>query len=424
MRPLALRQTRRPRSDRGIQKARHSVSSSSTHHFGSSSHQDDDDNNEGTSRASTPSPNSYLNSILPLTHQSYTIPTSSEQTDHLLFERQTTLLNKSQQIHEEVRGGFKSFEKALKGVFGKKNDLVSSSHLSSLSIAREEHSYSPRNELLFSDLSSLLLSIKSLCNNQVKDNKIDLLVQQYEEFFISEDETIDSAFARFNTIITSLKALDEVHEMIIKKDYEIVKAMGERKSLTLKAKKESSDEECSTSGSEDEEYAMAVRDFKKFFKRRELASLRAQAKRLFGNEKVWLEIPRCITWDKVNNPSLQNTPQVLPSFEVYTPPVTYPEEVEKTLGTPMEVEPLDETQLEDLGLNTCNHEIPLSSREVPSFDESEPQPNPLPSCPSLDASLGDERGPEPPIKPHSPDSFRLKVVDQLTIHIPPSPHVY
>ncbi|GJZ57238.1 hypothetical protein Tco_0612732, partial [Tanacetum coccineum] len=40
------------------------------------------------------------------------------------------------------------------------------------------------------------------------------------------------------------------------------------KSLALKAKKESSDEECSTSGSEDEEYAMAVRDFKKFFKRR------------------------------------------------------------------------------------------------------------------------------------------------------------
>ncbi|GJY08998.1 zf-CCHC domain-containing protein [Tanacetum coccineum] len=152
-----------------------------------------------------------------------------------------------------------------------------------------------------------------MCNNQVKDNKIDLLVQQYEQFVISEDETIDSAFARFNTIITSLKALDEgyssknyvrkflralhpkwrakvttikelknltslsldelignlkVHEMIIKKDYEIVKAKGERKSLALKAKKESSDEECSTSGSEDEEYAMAVRDFKKFFKRR------------------------------------------------------------------------------------------------------------------------------------------------------------
>ncbi|GKG56420.1 hypothetical protein Tco_0579744, partial [Tanacetum coccineum] len=56
--------------------------------------------------------------------------------------------------------------------------------------------------------------------------------------------------------------------MIIKNDSEIVKAKEERKYLSLKAKKESSDEECSTFESEDEEYAMAVRDFKKFFKRR------------------------------------------------------------------------------------------------------------------------------------------------------------
>nr|GEU81091.1 retrovirus-related Pol polyprotein from transposon TNT 1-94 [Tanacetum cinerariifolium] len=56
--------------------------------------------------------------------------------------------------------------------------------------------------------------------------------------------------------------------MIIKKDSEIVKAKVKRKSIALKVKKESSDEECSTSSSEDEEYAMAVRDFKKFFKRR------------------------------------------------------------------------------------------------------------------------------------------------------------
>ncbi|GKG39037.1 hypothetical protein Tco_0460749, partial [Tanacetum coccineum] len=60
----------------------------------------------------------------------------------------------------------------------------------------------------------------------------------------------------------------KVHEMIIKKDSEIVKAKVERKSLALKSKKESSDEECPTSGSEEEEYAMAVKDFKKFFKRR------------------------------------------------------------------------------------------------------------------------------------------------------------
>ncbi|GJR66444.1 zf-CCHC domain-containing protein [Tanacetum coccineum] len=54
---------------------------------------------------------------------------------------------------------------------------------------------------------TLLINYKG--NSQVKDNKIDLLVQQYEQFVISEDESIDSAFARFNTIITSLKSLDE-----------------------------------------------------------------------------------------------------------------------------------------------------------------------------------------------------------------------
>nr|GEZ79939.1 retrovirus-related Pol polyprotein from transposon TNT 1-94 [Tanacetum cinerariifolium] len=40
------------------------------------------------------------------------------------------------------------------------------------------------------------------------------------------------------------------------------------RSLALNSKKESSDEERLTFEGEDEEYAMAVRDFKKFFKRR------------------------------------------------------------------------------------------------------------------------------------------------------------
>ncbi|GJT64793.1 retrovirus-related pol polyprotein from transposon TNT 1-94 [Tanacetum coccineum] len=151
-------------------------------------------------------------------------------------------------------------------------------------------------------------------NSQVKDNKIDLLVQQYEQFTIPEEESIDNAFARFNTIITSLKALDEgfssknyvrkflralhpkwrakvtaieeskdltslsldelienlkVYEVIIKNDSKMVKGKREQnRSLALKAKKESSDEDNSNSDSEDEEYAMAVKEFKKFFKRR------------------------------------------------------------------------------------------------------------------------------------------------------------
>ncbi|GJX91297.1 hypothetical protein Tco_0344623 [Tanacetum coccineum] len=152
-------------------------------------------------------------------------------------------------------------------------------------------------------------------NIQVKDNKIDLLVQQYEKFMIPKKESIDNAFARFNTIITSLKALDEgfssknyvrkflrvlhpkwrakvtvieesqdltslsldelignlkVYEVIINKNSEIVKDKREQsRSLALKAKKESSDDDSLTSESEDEEYAMPVKEFKKFFKRRE-----------------------------------------------------------------------------------------------------------------------------------------------------------
>ncbi|GJR00401.1 hypothetical protein Tco_0523385 [Tanacetum coccineum] len=140
-------------------------------------------------------------------------------------------------------------------------------------------------------------------NSQVKDNKVDLLVQQYEQFTILKEESIISGFARFNTIIISLKALNEgfssknyvrkflralhpkwrakvtaieelkdlsslaldelignlkVHEVVMEKDCEIYKGKKERiKSIALKAKKESSDDETSTSRSDDEEYAMA-----------------------------------------------------------------------------------------------------------------------------------------------------------------------
>nr|GEW99521.1 ribonuclease H-like domain-containing protein [Tanacetum cinerariifolium] len=117
--------------------------------------------------------------------------------------------------------------------------------------------------------------------------------------------------------------------------------------------------------------------------------------------------------------SPKSTIQTLPSLEEYKLPVTYLEEVKKTLGTPIEVEPLNKTKLEEVGLN-FNHITPLSSKEVPSFDKPEPQPQPLPNCPPLDASLEIEGDLKPPIKPQSPDSFRMKVLDNLTIHTPPS----
>ncbi|GKA38558.1 hypothetical protein Tco_0731109 [Tanacetum coccineum] len=67
--------------------------------------------------------------------------------------------------------------------------------------------------------------------------------------------------------------MERGREMVLERESDhkdkIVKAKVERKSIALNAKKESSDEECSTFGIEDEEYAMAIRDFKKFFKRRD-----------------------------------------------------------------------------------------------------------------------------------------------------------
>ncbi|GJX84580.1 hypothetical protein Tco_0335354 [Tanacetum coccineum] len=131
---------------------------------------------------------------------------------------------------------------------------------------------------------------------------------------ILEEEFIDNAFAKFNTIITSLKALDEsfsikncvrkflrtlhpkwrakvmaieesknlttlpldelignlkVYEEVIKKEVETVKGKKEQsRSLALKVKKEVSDEDSSSFDSKDKEYAMAVKKFKNFFKRR------------------------------------------------------------------------------------------------------------------------------------------------------------
>ncbi|GJT15260.1 hypothetical protein Tco_0873966, partial [Tanacetum coccineum] len=136
---------------------------------------------------------------------------------------------------------------------------------------------------------------------QVKDNKIDLLVQQYENFTILEEESIDSGFARFNTIIASLKALDEgfssknyvrkflralhpkwrakvtsieeskdlsslpLDELIGNLKYmklswkripKFIKAKRKGLSLIPRKLRKSSDDETSTSRSDDKEYAM------------------------------------------------------------------------------------------------------------------------------------------------------------------------
>ncbi|GJR59470.1 hypothetical protein Tco_1501632 [Tanacetum coccineum] len=79
------------------------------------------------------------------------------------------------------------------------------------------------------------------------------------------EESKDLSTLSLHELIGNLK----VYEVVLAKDSELTKSKKEKyKLLALKAKKESSDEETFTLRSEDEEYDMAVKDSKKFFRRR------------------------------------------------------------------------------------------------------------------------------------------------------------
>nr|GEU55102.1 alpha/beta hydrolases superfamily protein [Tanacetum cinerariifolium] len=74
----------------------------------------------------------------------------------------------------------------------------------------------------------------------------------------------DMTSLSLNELIGNLK----VYEVIIMKDSKMIKDKREQsRSLALKAKNESSDEDSLSFKSEDKEYAMAVKESKKFFKR-------------------------------------------------------------------------------------------------------------------------------------------------------------
>ncbi|GJS94124.1 hypothetical protein Tco_0801092 [Tanacetum coccineum] len=170
---------------------------------------------------------------------------------------------------------------------------------------------------------------------------------------ILEEESIDNTFAKFNTIITSLKALDEesenlttlsldelignlkVYEEVIKKNFKTVKSKREQsRSIALKARKKSSDDDSSTSDSEDEEYAMAVRDFKKFFKRRgrfvrqpheEKKTLILVPKHLSLGETKVTKMPKATTTDvsltKSYIPKVSKIPGISPTIAQFYKPI-------------------------------------------------------------------------------------------------------
>ncbi|GJY92481.1 hypothetical protein Tco_0508263 [Tanacetum coccineum] len=120
MNPLAAQQDRKPRKDRDTRRGRHSTSSSSAFDQPSSSHLNDDDdddddgNGEGTSRASTPSPVRYVNSLTNQVPQNFQNPPNIDPHLELFYTRQTEIINSHVKLRDEQRGGVRSIGKSLR----------------------------------------------------------------------------------------------------------------------------------------------------------------------------------------------------------------------------------------------------------------------------------------------------------------------
>ncbi|GJZ75999.1 hypothetical protein Tco_0640464 [Tanacetum coccineum] len=117
MTPLAAQLERKLRRDRGMRRGRHSTSSSSAFDQPSSSHLNDDDddgNDEGTSRASTPSPIRYVNSLTNQVPQVFQNPPNINPHVGPFYTRQTEIINRQVQLRDEHRGGVRSIGKSLR----------------------------------------------------------------------------------------------------------------------------------------------------------------------------------------------------------------------------------------------------------------------------------------------------------------------
>ncbi|GKA57748.1 hypothetical protein Tco_0756936 [Tanacetum coccineum] len=106
------------RANHGMKRCRHSNSASSSSvfvHSSSSHHMDDndDENKEDTSRACTPSPSRFVNSLSNVVPQVFKTPPHESQTMHTY---QTEILNHQSQHQDEHRKGLRSIERALKNM--------------------------------------------------------------------------------------------------------------------------------------------------------------------------------------------------------------------------------------------------------------------------------------------------------------------
>ncbi|GJR13880.1 hypothetical protein Tco_0796532 [Tanacetum coccineum] len=117
MNPLAAEQEQKPRKDHGMRRGRHSTSSSSAFDQLSSSHLNDDDddgNGKGTSRASTPSPIRYVNSLTNQVPQVFQNPPNIDPHLEPFYTRQTKIINRQVQLRDKQHGGVRSIGKSLR----------------------------------------------------------------------------------------------------------------------------------------------------------------------------------------------------------------------------------------------------------------------------------------------------------------------
>ncbi|GJW18499.1 hypothetical protein Tco_0025935 [Tanacetum coccineum] len=120
----------------------------------------------------------------------------------------------------------------------------------------------------------------------------------------------------------------------------------------------------------------SVGRFDVFFRDQLLVFQQHQDESLYDSWTRFKDVPRCMVWldydehvdslstmdNEVGVTSPESTTQTLPSFEEYTPPVTYLEEVEKTLGTPIKEMFDNDWGLESKEVSPLGEELSLFDR--------------------------------------------------------------
>ncbi|GJR00338.1 retrovirus-related pol polyprotein from transposon TNT 1-94 [Tanacetum coccineum] len=132
-----------------------------------------------------------------------------------------------------------------------------------------ESTIDPTQATIHLKFSTIITSLKALDESFSSRNHVRKFLRtlptKWRLKVMEIEESKDLSTLPLDELIGNLK----VYEVVLETDSEISKGKKEKhKSLALKARKFPSDEEVSCSESDDEEYAMAVRDFKKIFRRR------------------------------------------------------------------------------------------------------------------------------------------------------------